>query len=476
MWFIKLGNVIKGPLNEDQLGAMLIRGEFSKSHLVSSDRQRWEQAGFLVDLLEKKLGAKTKPVAQAQLDTHVDHKKKNWFYADQSQQRGPFSQGEMERFVREKTILATTQVYSDQLGAWVNASEAPSFYSMFDHMPAPKSAWFGLGIALVLTCAVIVSGLGVWIAVNTRTSDDGDPENNSVVKNDGKPPVPPPQPPESPRAENKDGGHKASGKVNDQIIASASNIEDVEGAVGLVLNVMKTKEGKYLRMGSGSAFLISHDGFLLTNKHVVDRCDTNMRIDIPIDEKDPTKVLVYRGDIIPIVFLDGLQLQANLVHKSEQFDLAILKVDLRRPRRFFALADHFQLKVFDTVVAAGFPAVSSEPVKESEMVMKTLSAIKAFDSPQETVFPRELIVKPTRSDFNRSFTDSDQELILEHSADISPGNSGGPLINEKGVVVGINTWVPSEKRTGGRSFLASEISQMRKIIDNFVSSDVVWVN
>lgn len=476
MWFIKLGNVIKGPFSEDQLAGMLIRGEFSKSHLVSSDRQRWEQAGFLVDLIEKKLGAKSKPAAQE--NAYVDNSKKNWFYSDQGQQRGPLSLPEMERLVRERGILATTQVYSDQLGAWVNACDAPNFRSMFEHVPSAKSNWVALGTALVVTCTAIVAGLGIWIVINTKPSPqkDGDNLKQTQVVNDGVGSNMPPEPqPELPKPPETAVTSKPR-EVNKEVIASPSNIEDVQGAVGLVLTVMKTTKDKYLRISSGSAFLISKDGFMLTNKHVVDDCNSGMRLTIPSDDKDPAKARVYEGDIVPVVFLDGLQLQATMVHKSDQFDLAILKVDLRKPRRYFALSERFKLKVFDTVVAAGFPAVSSEPFKENEIVLKAIASMKAVDSPQETLLPRELIVKPTRSDFNRSFTDSAQELILEHSADISPGNSGGPLIDERGVVVGINTWVPSEKRTGGRSFLASEISQMRKIIDNFVSSNVVWVN
>lgn len=154
--------------------------------------------------------------------------------------------------------------------------------------------------------------------------------------------------------------------------------------------------------GSGSGTIISPDGYILTNHHVAGRA---------------TRITVRLAD--------RQELKATLVGTDALADLAVLKIDkkdLRNPDAPLPVAkfgDSSALEVGDTVLAMGSPAGLSQSVTQG-IVANT-----------EMISPGGAM---------RLDGESVGELVrwIGHDAVIFPGNSGGPLVNLKGEIIGVN--------------------------------------
>ena len=137
----------------------------------------------------------------------------------------------------------------------------------------------------------------------------------------------------------------------------------------------------------GSGFIISADGYILTNNHVVQDAD---EIKITLSDKK-----VYN---------------ARLIGRDEKTDLAVLKIDADHDLPFVELGDSSKLKVGDWLIAIGNPFGLARTV--------TAGIVSAR---------------------GRVIGSGPYDDFIQTDASINPGNSGGPLFNVNGEVVGINT-------------------------------------
>ncbi|HVE87246.1 MAG TPA: trypsin-like peptidase domain-containing protein [Myxococcales bacterium] len=166
------------------------------------------------------------------------------------------------------------------------------------------------------------------------------------------------------------------------------------------------------RRSLGSGFILSPDGYLVTNNHVIDRAQ-NIRVTLS----------------------DGRELVADVVGHDPATDVALLKV--RAPARdlpFTRLGDSDRLQVGDWVVAIGNPfgldhSVSHGMISAKERVI----GMGAFDD------------------------------FIQTDALINPGNSGGPLFNMRGEVVGVNTAIVSQGQGIG---FAVPINMVKDLLPN----------
>ena len=144
----------------------------------------------------------------------------------------------------------------------------------------------------------------------------------------------------------------------------------------------------------GSGVIVTNEGHIITNNHVVDQVDE-----------------------VEVQLSDGQTKKARVVGADEQVDLAVLKIDNPGVKPL-KLADSDTVQPGDFVLAIGNPFGFEETVTEGIISSKG---------------------RPNRSDFFGE--------LLQTDAAINPGNSGGPLINLRGEVIGINTAIAST--TGG---------------------------
>jgi len=141
----------------------------------------------------------------------------------------------------------------------------------------------------------------------------------------------------------------------------------------------------------GSGFVIDPSGIVITNNHVVG--DAN--------------------DIV-VIFTDGRKLKAKVIGKDPKVDVAVLKVESDKPLKTVKFGDSDKARVGDGVMAVGNPFGLGETV--------TAGILSAR---------------------NRNIESGPYDDFLQTDASINKGNSGGPLFNLQGEVIGINTAILS---------------------------------
>ncbi|GFE65934.1 serine protease [Litoreibacter roseus] len=158
----------------------------------------------------------------------------------------------------------------------------------------------------------------------------------------------------------------------------------------------RQREGQRPRRSSalGSGFVISEDGFIVTNNHVIDKADE-----------------------IEIEFFSGERLDATVIGTDPKTDIALLKVESDTPLPFVPFGDSDAARVGDWVMAVGNPLG------------------QGFSVSAGIISARERALSGSYDDF------------IQTDAAINRGNSGGPLFNVEGEVIGVNTAILSP--TGG---------------------------
>jgi serine protease Do len=174
--------------------------------------------------------------------------------------------------------------------------------------------------------------------------------------------------------------------------------------------------GQQTQIGTGSGVIISEDGYIVTNNHVV---------------KDATE--------LEVTLNNNKTYKAKLVGTDSKMDIALLKVDAGEKLPYTTFGDSDNIKVGEWVLAVG------NPYNLTSTVTAGIVSAKA-----------------------RDLSNNGIQSFIQTDAAVNPGNSGGALVNTRGELIGINTMISSQ--TGsyvGYSFaVPSNIT--RKIVEDLM--------
>ena len=230
-------------------------------------------------------------------------------------------------------------------------------------------------IAGVVALVVLAAGAGVGgaVAYDAVRGDDG---TNVVSSLDS----------------NSDTGSAPAGeieKVAQKLLPSVTQINVAGGG----------------QAGSGTGIIISSDGQILTNNHVVESAAD--------------------GGSITVAFNDGTNTKAEILGRDAVTDLAVIKADGKTGLQPATLGTSADLKVGQEVVAIGSP-FGLESTVTSGIISALNRPVASSDAggSEQTVFP-----------------------AIQTDAAINPGNSGGPLVDLEGRVIGINSAIRSNGMT-----------------------------
>lgn len=217
---------------------------------------------------------------------------------------------------------------------------------------------------------------------------------------------------------------------NESVSKSRADIieEAMKSVVGI--SMLKANEESLFdisltqKWGLGTGIIISEDGYILTNQHVA--------------RKENTKLIVSLSD--------GESVQGKVVWCNENIDVAIVKID-KNNLEVAKFGNSDRLRIGDDVLAIGNPLGVEFQRSTTRGIVSGLNRTLTFEEDGETIF---------------------MEGLIQTDASINSGNSGGPLINESGEVVGINTVKITTAEGIG---FAVPINLVMPIIDKLVSGE-----
>ena len=161
-------------------------------------------------------------------------------------------------------------------------------------------------------------------------------------------------------------------------------------------NLLPGGAGNQAKMAEavGSGFVVSHDGFIVTNNHV-----------ISLDREG-------QADEITVKLSDGKQYKARIVGRDPESDIAVLKIDAGTALPFVKFGDSTKARAGDWIMAIGNPFGLGGTVTSGII-----------------------------SSVNRNTGTGAYDHYIQTDASINSGNSGGPMFDMAGNVIGINNWI-----------------------------------
>ena len=176
------------------------------------------------------------------------------------------------------------------------------------------------------------------------------------------------------------------------------------------------QQGESGRRSLGSGVIIDPKGYILTNEHVV-----------------------AKAVRVKVTLIDNREFEGKVVGADIKSDLAVIKIDSKRPLPYVKMGRSDDLMIGETIVAIGNPFGLKHTV--------TTGIISALD-------------RTIRASERQVFSD-----FIQVDASINPGNSGGPLLNINGSLIGINTAIFKEAQGIG---FAIPIDKARRIVDDLL--------
>src|SRR5688572_25865797 len=180
------------------------------------------------------------------------------------------------------------------------------------------------------------------------------------------------------------------------------------------------------QMASGSGAIISEDGFIVTNNHVIDGADE-----------------------ITVTLTNKKSFKAKLVAADPSTDLAVIKIDAKS-LPFLLYGNSDEVKVGQWVLAVGYP-----------LTLET------------TVTAGIISAKGRTLEINRRQSNTPVESFIQTDAAVNPGNSGGPLIDLTGKMIGINSAIASPTGAYAGYSFTIPVNIVQKIVSDLMKFGTV---
>ncbi|MGL6201368.1 MAG: S1C family serine protease [Lachnospiraceae bacterium] len=259
-----------------------------------------------------------------------------------------------------------------------------------------------LGLLLVFALCITGSGVMSYQVASSVTSetDSADEDTNTVTT-------------QAQSTSTDSGGSSISDivdKVSDSVVEVSTEMKQVS-----------PNATEYVTEGAGSGVILSEDGYIVTNHHVIDGA---------------TSITVRTSD--------GTEYEATLVASDEKTDIAVLKIE-ETGLTYATFGDSSQVRVGDEVIAIG------NPLGELGGTV-TEGIISALD--------REITI------------DGQTMTLLQFSASVSPGNSGGGLFDSEGNLIGIVNAKSSDTDAEGLGF-AIPSNTVKEVVEELIENGYV---
>ena len=197
------------------------------------------------------------------------------------------------------------------------------------------------------------------------------------------------------------------------------------------------------RSASGSGVILTSDGYIATNNHVVDKASK-----------------------IEVILTDKRKVVAKVVGKDPNTDLALLKIE-EKNLPFVKLGNSDAVQVGEWVLAIGFP-LNLQTTVTAGIVSAKARNIGILNQNQRTPTFEEMQEYRRSGVLPEARTNASIESFIQTDAAINPGNSGGALINVNGELIGINTAIASNTGYNEGYGFAIPVNLAKKILDDFM--------
>ena len=263
------------------------------------------------------------------------------------------------------------------------------------------------------------------------------------------------------------------------------NDDQLSNAVGLVIIGFDGIDGNgnkaFAAYSTGTGFCVTPDGYVFTNKHVVESYldfEKNGRLpygktksgarDYLTKSRNPYQMRIFGVNVW--VVLNGKASVAELIHVSRKYDFCILKIP-QNNLPYFRISSSSEVNRAADVFALGFPAESRVGLSVQEHMQSRLKK-SSQPSIEQCFKKRDFLYVSTNGTVSRGVSDETVNIHwIQHTADIHKGNSGGPLCTKNGTVVGVNTRFnnrPEANTNPVPTYYSFSLSQLKSEIEKHI--------
>ncbi|WP_433297589.1 S1C family serine protease [Actinoplanes sp. CA-030573] len=205
--------------------------------------------------------------------------------------------------------------------------------------------------------------------------------------------------------------------------SSVTRVVDRSSLAQIAATVQDSVVSITTESGEGSGVILSADGYIVTNNHVV---------------------ATAQGDTVTVIFADGKKAQAKIMGTDPRTDLAVVKASGVSGLHAATFGSSAKMQVGDTVLAIGSP-LGLEGSVTAGIISAKDRTIESSGEEQQT--PQNPFGNGNQQ--QQSSGSTTMSGLLQTDAPINPGNSGGALVNTNGEVIGINSAIATQGQSSG---------------------------